>query len=269
MDNQNNQTENNSVSNFSNSNNGNNNNQSQNNQKPFLIWTVSILAVLILAGGGYYFWQNGNQGTNQQKVVVRQKEMAQKNGQKNNQNSKQEINQQGKKIGQNNNNSKAVDPTANWKTYRNEKYGFEMKYPKGWVAHNEKISHPGAEGVPPLIEYTSFSSPNKKYYLIFGVKRLRENIGICPRMSTGGGKMIKAGTIKIGGSKVNVDELVFKGKIKGVFYGASFRIHNDLIGYAEFDTFDNKDYGRINIDRAEIGIANRILSSFRFINPKN
>ena len=35
------------------------------------------------------------------------------------------------------------DETADWKTYRNEEYGFEMKYPKSWYVYTPKQEPPG------------------------------------------------------------------------------------------------------------------------------
>ncbi len=31
--------------------------------------------------------------------------------------------------------TKSVDETANWKTYKNDKYGFEIKYPSAWYSY--------------------------------------------------------------------------------------------------------------------------------------
>lgn len=35
------------------------------------------------------------------------------------------------------------DETADWKTYRNEEYGFEMKYPKSWYVYTPEQGPPG------------------------------------------------------------------------------------------------------------------------------
>jgi len=35
---------------------------------------------------------------------------------------------------------KIIDETADWQTYRNEEYGFEIKYPKDWKVANNVLS---------------------------------------------------------------------------------------------------------------------------------
>jgi len=42
-----------------------------------------------------------------------------------------------------------MDQTANWKTYRNEEYGFEIKYPKNYLIKEEEITHGLEEEQPP------------------------------------------------------------------------------------------------------------------------
>lgn len=41
----------------------------------------------------------------------------------------------------NTNTNTVADETKDWKTYRNEEYGFEFKYPKNWFISEEKLSN--------------------------------------------------------------------------------------------------------------------------------
>ena len=62
------------------------------------------------------------------------------------------------------------DETTNWKTYRNEEYGFEIKYPKDWYDY----------GPYQNVEIISTFSKSKyeKYYWTIDVGKLGESYGL-------------------------------------------------------------------------------------------
>lgn len=82
----------------------------------FVIFTIIILAI----GLGVWKW---NEIKKQQLI--------------NNQNNQQE-NQENKNTDENKKSSGAEIDTTDWKTYKDEKYRFEIKYPKEWVVRSHK-----------------------------------------------------------------------------------------------------------------------------------
>jgi hypothetical protein len=81
-----------------------------------------IIIFLVLVGGGYFTWQYSGE----KKEEVKKSEQEQK--------------------------QVVVDETVDWEVYKNEEYGFEIKYPKNWEV---LINDPYGQ------KYPSFR--NKKY----------------------------------------------------------------------------------------------------------
>jgi hypothetical protein len=88
-------------------------------QKGFgLIGIIIALAVVILAGGGGVYWKERTQN---QKSLLQNGNDAVKKAE----DLKAEIEEQNEPVV-----DESVADTSNWKMYRNEKYGFEVKYPE-------------------------------------------------------------------------------------------------------------------------------------------
>ncbi len=100
------------------------------------------IVVLVALVGGVVLW---NQKSNQRNTKQQTKKEVAEQTQEQKTTEKQEITK-----GQTNNQNQTVDgelkpeekiDTSNWKTYRNEKLGFEVKYPKEWKYEFKKNNY--------------------------------------------------------------------------------------------------------------------------------
>ena len=171
---------------------------------------------------------------------------------------------------------KQVDETANWKTYRNEIIGYELKYPEAWKIIN--VDWTAGK------EYVQFLSPliNDKYYFVlnFGARNKEDNTQISYR-SDEDWELLKSfmrlgDKVKIGNVDVLTTEIVEKGKVHSILYsnklgagrieisGLEIQVNSGFVeGPQHFSVSDVESIDLKNL--SELKLANQILSTFKFI----
>jgi hypothetical protein len=156
------------------------------------------------------------------------------------------------------------DVTANWKTYTNIKYGYQLRYPNDWsVTENS-----GQDTVGGQIQNTTFTSPTKDYVLTLGVRKSGETVNIVGRSGVSAGDFVISNPIPFNGSSIPTKNLIYKGKIKAVFYQPEVGLYkaSDFEFYADFDRVTYDDYEARDISNLpELAVANQILSTFKFL----
>jgi hypothetical protein len=159
------------------------------------------------------------------------------------------------------------DITKNWKVYRNEEFGFEIKYPRDW---EYKIQDGGGMGIDDGIIFTN--SKNQDNFIFFDLSPSGYYMGDVNKYAQE--------DFKIREFKIEAKENIVVDGIDGVKYTSSYdnpinkkyvaAYWPDKSTVREDDFFiletyikpENKDRG-IEI----INIFDQMLSTFKFINP--
>ena len=154
--------------------------------KTWQIVALIVAGVLVVGGvaaGSYYLWQKSASNSNQTACTMEAKQCA-----------------DGSYVGRTGPNcefapcpsvsaspSIVIDETADWQTYKNEKYGFEVRYPAGWVKeeqNNKIIFAEVAQSVKDNVIIAIQNNPNglsARDFLInqgFDASLIKENVDL-------------------------------------------------------------------------------------------
>lgn len=145
------------------------------------------------------------------------------------------------------NKTKEDDITKDWQVYRNEEFGFEIKYPKDW-----KVS----DGFRPIVfspkDISNYTVSINSTYLNIDILDIDKEIEYYKNKGT----FISEFKIENGAC------IKFKAQTKGGEIPAAFMIgknHTIYINYEAFGTFSNDEYNQYK------KVYDQMLSTFKFI----
>jgi len=157
------------------------------------------------------------------------------------------------------------DEFASWKNYTNNDVGYKLKYPADWVL---KDVNELSEITDKDVKYITVTTPDKKYFIHFGLAKKGASYSTTDRSGIGAGDIVKNGEITILKTTFKSDELVYKDKIKELFYPQGVKITADDKWQftASFSASDKVDYATLDMTNLEERLtAEKILSTVEIL----
>jgi len=169
-------------------------------KEKILIYLLISLLVITAGMGNWYFWKKS---IDKSKEVEELKEQIKK--------LESQIKSQESTLKE----EEKVDEYAGWKTYTNTSIGYKLRYPADWFLKEIDTT---SEITGSKVKYLTLTTPDKKYFLYFGIKKVSDSFDITDRTGVGAGSFKDIGTITILGTKVTITDLVYQNKVKEKFY---------------------------------------------------
>lgn len=210
------------------------------------LWIAGIISFLVGAlffGGVVFAWQKSKlekiEASKNKKIQNLEEQISLLQTQ---------INNLEKEPDQDQDNSGSGQIPSSWKTYRNEEYGYELKYPSDWTYRNEEYKYGLDDGLTVV-----FSSSNEG-----GGMTINHPI---PEIGYEASILESEERVSVSGSEKKLTEKVFRAKSDTEF--------NDLILVQwNMDNWENSGEIKLGFQSNEdprLKELDRILKSFRFI----
>ena len=233
-------------------------------RKKITIILVVGAGIIFLGILGYFLWKNYESKKAQLEELKNQVEkLQQESNNLNSQNSQIEENQNQEPAAQEENKE---DPYSGWNTYTNSEIGYQLKYPADWKV---KETDQWSELTEQQVKYITIDSPDKKYFLYWGLKRKDDDFGISDRTGLGAGDLIQEGSVTILGTNVAVKKLVYKNKVKEYFFptaGSTKTSDGKYFFSAALSSGSSASYDSLNMQGiSELEKAKLILASVTII----
>lgn len=228
-------------------------------KKTAIISILAALAVMLIIFGAYWAWKKYSQGQKDLAALKQQMENLQKSPEAVSGETPATEEAAGTETTE-------TGEYAGWKTYTNTNVGYTLKYPADWTIKETSEFSPVREAT---VKYITINTPGKKYFLHWGLKEKSDSFYISDRTGMGAGEEKKTGKITILGTEADINNFIFKGKAKEIFYptAGSFPTSNGkyeftaTLSYGSGSNWDTVDLSSV----PEKALAEKILKSVSLI----
>lgn len=226
------------------------------NRKPIMIAVLGILIGVVIAFLGFFFWKMYSEKQSEfQNLKEEVESLKRGEGDVTNKGVVEED--------ANNENVSGGEEYAGWKTYYNYEVGYMLHYPIDWTINEIDEWN---EITDQAVKYVSIDTPDKKFFLYFGLKFKEDDFGISNRTGVGAGDLKDNGNFVVLGTNASVKNLVYKGKIQEIFFG-NLGSTNTKDGKYSFGS-SLSPHGTSTGNFPDLETAKKILESVRIIERK-